>query len=185
MKKQTPSDLKSTNSPTAPRRLTAMERRQYVVGLRTAGATLRQCAEMAVKKFGKDNLPKHYESRSVWRDIKRALDYAYKDIREDVTAFRMIQVDRYESLIRAHWPKAMAAQMGATDRVLKAMKDQNRLLGLDAPQQVDMRVLQIDARIEKLMEAMAARREVEVAGSLGDGRPAYEDSVVEGTARRL
>jgi len=156
------------------------------VALRTAGATLQECADQALRKFGKDNLPKHYDSRSVWRDIKRALDYAYRDIREDFTAFRLIQMDRYESIIRALWPKAITqGRLGATDRILKAMKDQNRLLGLDAPQEYDVRVLQIDARIEQLMESMAARREAEIARSLGDGRQAHDDSVVEGTARHL
>ena len=182
---ENPSDIRSNNSPTAPRRLKATQRRQYVVALRVAGASLRQCAEAAVEHFGEENLPKNYSSRTVWRDIDRAQKLAYRKIAEDLETFRMIQVDRYEHLVRAHWPKAMAGLFGATDRVLKAMKDENALLGLNAPAQVDMRVLQIDARIEQILEAMAARQQAEVAGALGSGGGQAEDSIVEGTARRL
>lgn len=184
---QNPEDVRNNNSPTTPRRLKTAERRQYVVALRTAGATLEQCAIQAARKFGEENLPKHYleDTRIVWRDIQRALEQAYENIRQDWTAYRMIQMDRYESVIRAHWPKAMAGHLGATDRVLKAMKDESKLLGLEAPQQVDMRVMQIDSRIEDLMERVASRREAEVAGALGAGGGEAEDSVVEGTARHL
>lgn len=183
---ENPSDIRSNNSPTAPRRLKALARRQYVVLLRTAGISLQQCADEAIDHFGEENLPKNYNSRSVWRDIDRASKLAYKDIAKDLTTFRMIQVERYEKLIRAHWLKAMTGlSLGSTDRVLKAMKDQNALLGLNAPAQVDMRVVQIDARIEQILEAMASRQQVAISGALGSGGEQAEDSVVEGTARRL
>ena len=183
---ENPPDIRSNNSPTAPRRLKALERRQYVVLLRTAGITLRECAEKALERFGEERLPKNYNSRSVWRDIDRASKLAYKDIAKDLTTFRMIQVERYEKLIRAHWLKAMTGlSLGSTDRVLKAMKDQNALLGLNAPDRHDVRVLQIDARIEQILEAMAARRQVAISGALGSGGEQAQDSIVEGTARRL
>lgn len=183
---ENPPDIRSNNSPTAPRRLKALERRQFVVKLRAAGATLQQCADKAIEDFGEESLPKNYGSRAVWRDIDRALKFAYKDITKDLTVFRLIQMARYEKLIMAHWARAMTGlSLGSTDRVLKAMKDQNRLLGLDAPAQVDMRVLQIDARIEQLMETVAGGTETAVAGALGSGREQTDDSIVEGTARHL
>lgn len=156
-----------------------------MVSLRTAGATLKQCAEQAVIRFGEENLPMNYGSREVWRDIDRAQALAYKTIAKDLTVFRMIQMDRYESVVRAHWLKAMAGDKGATDRVLKAMKDENRLLGLDAPTQVDMRVVQVDARIDELLEAMDSGQQTEVVKSLGSGEGQKEDTIVEGTARYL
>lgn len=183
---ENPPDIRSNNSPTAPRRLKALERRQFVVRLRVAGATLQQCADQAIEDLGEENLPKNYNSRAVWRDIDRAQRLAYKGIAKDLTVFRLIQMSRYEKLIMAHWARAMTGlSLGSTDRVLKAMKDQNRLLGLDAPTQVDMRVLQIDARIEQILEAMAARQQTKVAGALGSGGEQAKDSIVEGTARRL
>lgn len=182
---ENPPDIRSNNSPTAPRRLKALERRRYVVSLRTAGATLKQCADKALEKFGEENLPKKYTSREVWRDIERAQKAAYKGIAKDLNIFRMIQVDRYESVVRAHWLRAMMGDKGATDRVLKAMKDENKLLGLDAPAQVDMRVLQIDARIDQLLETVASGAERETAPALGSGSDQGEDATVEGTARYL
>jgi len=182
---ENPPDVHNNNSITAPRRLKATERRQFVVALRTAGATLQQCAKQAVEKFGEEQLPKNYNRQAVWLDIKRAQKHAYKSMGEDLKTFRMIQVDRYEAVIRAHWLRAMAGDKGSTDRVLKAMKDENALLGLNAPAKVDMRVLQIDARIEQLMETVASGRQAEAPKALGSGGDQEEDSIVEGTARRL
>ena len=184
---QNPPDQRNNNSPTAPRRLLAMERRQYVVALRSAGATLLQCGQQAVKRFGEENVPKNYgtDTRIVWRDIQRALEQAYQGINQDWATYRMVQMDRYETIIRSYMPKAMAGHLGATDRVLKAMRDQSKLLGLEAPQQVDMRVTQIDARIEQLMAGMARGSEGSSPPSLGSGGDEEEDSIVEGTARRL
>lgn len=161
------------------------ERREFVIKMRTAGASLDQCAQEAKRKFGEENLPRGYEANDVWKDIQRAQYRIYRDLGGLLTTFRLIQTERYENLIRAHWLRAMAGHLGATDRVLKAMRDQSRLLGLEAPQQVDMRVVQVDARIEQLMEAVGARRQIEAPGGTGGGTTKDHGTIVEGTARHL
>jgi hypothetical protein len=172
-------------SPSHPRRIKVAERRAYVVAMRVAGAQLQQCADAAIQKFGAENLPKNYGATQVWTDIARAQERVYSNIRDDLTIFRMIQMDRYEGVIRFLWPKALRGEMGAMDKLLKAMKDESKLLGLEAPQQVDMRVMQIDARIERLMEAVASRRQDQTARALGDGGAEMEDAIVDVSARRL
>jgi hypothetical protein len=170
----------------ARRRLKTVERRQYVVALRTAGATFRQCADQAIAHFGAENLPRGYGPRYAFIDITAVLDKAYKEMNQDLRAYQQIQVSRYEGIIRTHWPAAMTGKdKGATEIVLKAMKDENKLLGLDSPQRVDIRVQQIDQRIERLMAELTSGPEGATAGQLGAGGSVEEDSVVEGTARHL
>ena len=161
------------------------QRRAFVIRLRMAGASLQQCADEARRKFGDESIPQGYDDRAVWQDIQRAQNRIYKDIRKELTVFRMIQLERYETMIRSYWPKAIAGHHASADKVLQAMREENKLLGLSAPQQVDMRVLQVDTRIEQLMEAMAAQRQGEAARSLGAGAESEEDSIVEGTVRHL
>lgn len=169
-----------------PLQIEVTERRDFVVRLRTAGASLDQCAQEATRKFGADNLPVGYDRRHVWKDIQAVQERVYADLREHLTTFRMIQLERYENIIRSLWPKAITGKhMGMLDRLLQVMRDENKLLGLYAPQQVDMRVVQVDARIEELMANMAARREAEVSKALGAGGATASGSVVEGTARHL
>jgi len=169
----------------AARRFKVVERRQYVVALRTAGATFRQCADQAVAHFGAENLPKGYDERYAFSDIEASLDKAYKVMNQDLRAYQQIQVGRYENIVRVHWPEAMKGSKGATELVLKAMKDENKLLGLDSPQRVDIRVQQIDQRIERLMAELTSGPEGATASQLGTGSGFEEDSIVEGTARNL
>ncbi len=167
-------------------RLSAAERRQYVVALRTAGATFQQIADQTAAKFGLEHLPKHWGPRTAYNDVKAVLDAMYKGMTQDIRGYQQIQVGRYESIIRTHWPAAMTGKdKGATELVLKAMKDENKLLGLDSPQRVDVRVQQIDQRIERLMAELTAGSEGAVAGQLGTGGGDEEDSIVEGTVRHL
>ena len=58
----------------------------------------------------------------------------------DTDTYISLQNERYESLIGAHWEKAMQGKGFDTDRVLKAMDQQADLLGLKQPakQHVEM-----------------------------------------------
>ena len=168
------------------KRLNTAERREYVIALRTAGATFQQIADQALAKFGKENLPNGWDPRYAYTDVKRVLDKMYREMALDMRGYQQMQVGRYENIIRVHWPKAMSGKdKGATELVLKAMKDENKLLGLDSPQRVDIRVQQIDQRIERLMAELTSGPEGATASQLGTGGGFEEDSIVEGTARNL
>ena len=167
-------------------RLATAERRQYVCALRAAGATFQQIADQVANEFGLEKLPKGWDERYAYNDVKRVLDKMYKEMYLDLRGYQQIQVQRYESIIRTHWPKALSGKdKGSAELVLKAMKDENRLLGLDQPQRVDIRVQQIDQRIERLMAELTSGTEGEAVSQLGAGGSVEEDSIVEGTARHL
>jgi len=75
--------------------------------------------------------------------------------------------------------------------VLKAMQGMNKLMGLDAPQKLDVRVEQIDTRIEQLMAViegqpvaqLAAGRQAEAPGDAGAEGFGPDDAIVEGSFR--
>ena len=166
-------------------RLKTAERRQYVCALRAAGATYHQIADQAAKEFGLDRLPKGWDHRFAYKDVKRVLDKMYKEMYIDMRGYQQIQVQRYEGMIRTFWPSAMRRDKGSAELVLKAMKDENKLLGLDSPQRVDIRVQQIDQRIEQLMAELTTGPEGEAVSQLGAGGGGEQDSIVEGTVRHL
>lgn len=161
------------------------ERRHFVITMHRAGASYSQVAEAAIAKFGLENLPLGWDERYVNKDVRAVVHHLYRDMAEHLRLHRMVQFERYEKIIMAHWPRAMAGHLGSTDRVLKAMRDENLLLGMDAPQRFDVRVQQVDQRIERLMEALASGGEAEAVRAPGAGGAGEDDAVVEGTARYL
>jgi len=155
------------------------------VALRAAGATFQQISDQTVKQFGREKLPKGWDSRYAYKDVKAVLDKMYKEMYIDMRGYQQIQVQRYEGVIRTFWPGAMKKDKGSAELVLKAMKDENKLLGLDSPQRVDIRVQQIDQRIEQLMAELTTGPEGKAVSQLGAGSGGEQDSIVEGTARNL
>ena len=99
-------------------------RRLKALDLRLAGATYRQLGEM---------LGVHYST--AWDDVQIMLaEYG----REPAEAIRNAEVARLDRLLMAHWPKAVQGDAKATATVLSIMDRRARLLGLDAPQQLDI-----------------------------------------------
>ena len=55
------------------------ERRRFVLDMRKSGATYDAIAKAAIRHFGEDNLPKGFDSRYAWFDIKRELTRINKE----------------------------------------------------------------------------------------------------------
>ncbi len=129
-------------------RVTARQREARALQLRQAGLTYAQ-------------IGRHLgvcESRA-WRIVQRALRRVVAD---PLGELRQLENLRLDSLLMAVWPKAMAGQLEAVDRVLSIMARRARLLGLDAPTQ--HQVLSIDA-----IDAEIVRLEAELRGLEADG----------------
>jgi len=180
-----------SNAAMCARRIAVTERRAYVISMRKAGATYDQIADMAIQHFGREALPNAWSGSFASTDVQRTLDKIKRGMHDDLREYMWFQIQRYESLIRAHWPQAMKGHEGHTDRVLKAMQGMNKLMGLDAPQKLDVRVEQIDTRIEQLMAViegqpvaqLAAGREEEAPGKAGAKGFGSDDAIVEGSFR--
>ncbi len=66
----------------------------------------------------------------VQRDIKHALKYV---LREPAEAVRRIELDRLDTMLTVLWPRVLAGNLNAMDRVLRIMEKRSKLLGIDAP----------------------------------------------------
>ena len=100
------------------------QRRLKALELRLAGASYRQIGE---------SLGIHYTT--AWDDVQVMLqEYAT----EPADAVRNAEIARLDRLLLAHWPLAIKADPKATATVLSIMDRRARLLGLDAPQKVDI-----------------------------------------------
>ena len=68
--------------------------------------------------------------------VKRAL----KEVkREPCQALITLEAERLDKMQTALWAKAIRGDYGAVDRILRIMERRARLLGLDAPERVDLK----------------------------------------------
>lgn len=125
-------------SETNPQLLTTAKRRAFVLQYRRGGATYQQIAKKAIGHFGAGALPKGWDERYAWKDVKRELDRLRNDMAEDAEEVRQMELERLLELQRALWGKAQKGDERAVDRVLKIMKRRADLLGLDAPVKTDI-----------------------------------------------
>lgn len=135
----------------------AAERRKKALALRLAGATLNEIAEVNGCAVS-----------TVHADIQRCLS----DIpRQEADELRAQEVTRLDRLQRACWDPALAGDLAAIDRALRIIDRRAKMLGLDAPQQVEVTGVDVDldatvARIMAVAEAVAKHGD-EVIGDDG------------------
>lgn len=65
-----------------------------------------------------------------------------------VIEYRQVQMERIQAAYNALWPNVVAGRIDAINTMIRLMDREARLLGLDAPQKVD-----ITARIQQAAEA--------------------------------
>lgn len=86
-----------------------------------------------------------------------AFELVQKGLRDTVgaaaTEVRRLEELRLERLHQVIWPKALAGHGESIDRVLRVMDRRAKLLGLDAPAELDIRELRavVFARIQELL----------------------------------
>lgn len=112
---------------TSPRRLAAAERQRQALLLRRGGASYDQIAQ----RLG------YRDRASAYRAVLAALEQTLREPAEEV---RALELERLDALLLAHWPAATSGNVEATDRVLRIMERRARLLGLDAPRQLNVRL---------------------------------------------
>ena len=106
-------------------RYSLQERRGEVVKLKRAGHSDRQIALILDEKGTKIS---HTQVHNDWRTALKELIDAYSN---DAVAFRAIQNDRYAALLQVWWPRAMAGDEKALDKVLSIIKGIREINGLD------------------------------------------------------
>ena len=110
--------------------LAVRQRQQQAIGLRMAGATIKQIAE----QLG-------YASESgAYKAIMRELEATTQQMSGSTEAVRQIELKRLDSMQFPQWQGVMAGDQQAVTTVLKIQERRASLLGLDAPNQIEARV---------------------------------------------
>jgi hypothetical protein len=105
-----------------------LQHQQQALELRRAGKSFTEIAQAL-------GLGRSYTHRLV----QSAMREAVAQIAQAGDELRAMEVDRLDALMVTVWPMARRGNLGAVDRVLRIMERRARLLGLDAPE-----VLQVD-----------------------------------------
>ena len=126
---------------TSAKQIETAERRAAILDLRKAGSDYRQIAKDIIKHFGVDNLPKGFDERYAWMDVKRELERLNTERREDTLEIRTLELERLDRLLMSFYPKAIKGDYQAADRVLKIMAQREKYIaGLAVPQKIDIDV---------------------------------------------
>lgn len=120
--------------------LITAERRSFVLNLRKAGVTYMEIARLAIQEFGSDSLPKGWDERYAYKDVKRELERLRKDMAVDVEDIRELDLERLDVMLEAIWKKATGdkTDYDAMDRVLRIMERRDKLLGLGKAPPIDL-----------------------------------------------
>jgi hypothetical protein len=82
--------------------------------------------------------------------IKSALQKLTKDMRGQAEEVRSLEMTRLDDLQSAIWGDCMEGKLTAIDRVLKIMERRSKLVGLDAPERLDIKA---DLKLEQMKDA--------------------------------
>jgi len=109
------------------RRIIAREREKRAMELRLAGATYAQIGEAL-----------GISAQAAHKAVMRALDRINEKLAEDAQKVLRLELERLDKMLLALWPQAQRGNQGAVDRILRIMERRARLLGLDAPHNVNV-----------------------------------------------
>lgn len=123
---------------TSAKQVTAAERRTFVISLRKAGHRYQDIVDRTIEKFGLDVLPKGWDTRYAYKDVKRELDKLNKERTLALEEIRTLEVQRIDELLTVIWPMAMGGNLGAVDRIIRLMERRARYEGLDRPAVLDV-----------------------------------------------
>lgn len=104
-------------------RVNALDRQLKALELRKAGASYRAIAA----QLG-------YSLTGAYKAVDKALTATLSEAAEPL---RTLELERLDAMQVALWPQARQGNQGAVDRILRIMERRAKLLGLDAPTQVD------------------------------------------------
>tara|TARA_R100000700_G_C3143141_1_gene124302 strand:- start:47 stop:541 length:495 start_codon:yes stop_codon:yes gene_type:complete len=82
--------------------------------------------------------------------ISGALKKLTKEMKGQAEQIRSLELTRLDEMQSAIWDDCMGGKLTAIDRVLKIMERRSKLVGLDAPEKIDVRG---DIKLEQMQEA--------------------------------
>ena len=187
-------DIKSKNTylascTTAPKMIEATERRAKLMEWRRERyLSFRELAEKAKEYWGEDNLPKGYDHRYAWQDVRKALDITIEELWFNTGQFvaeellRLGEMNQYLYQLRENNPDD-DFKLKCIDRMLKVQQRKAKMLGLDKPQKMEVSHKYIDVvdekkkldalkRIGEVLQSKHGERGKELLGRLVDVKDA-------------
>lgn len=118
-------------------------RRLLVLEYRRQGGTYRQIAETIRQEIGEERLPKGWDERYAYMDLKRELERVRSEVAETAEEVLSLEVKRLDEMLTRIYPVALGSDKvppdpRAIDRVLRIMERRSKLLGLDAPERKEL-----------------------------------------------
>jgi hypothetical protein len=146
-------------SASAAQRAKTAERRTQAIQLRLAGLDF----ETIAKRLG-------YSSRqAAAKDLQRALARNIEMERSAADELRHVELMRLDRLQGAFWARALGGDLKAAEFCLRVVTERRKLLGLDAPAQVEVITLDaVDAEIRRLEAELSGRAEADAASAFED-----------------
>lgn len=120
-----------TRSKTSPTLINTAERRARALELRKGGGTFRQIASAIIDKYGADRLPRGYDERYAWMDVKAELDKLRETMKEDAQDVFQLHLERYNAILAGHYVNARQGNVKAAGVVLRTMERIEKLYGLE------------------------------------------------------
>lgn len=127
-----------------------LERQAKAVALRLAGLDFQSIAD----QLG-------YSSRTTaGNDVRNAISARVQDGTRSIDELREVELMRLDRLQAAAWAKALTGDQKMIELSMKIIDRRCKLLGLDAPAQVEVVTLDwLDTQIRELQAVIASRRE--------------------------
>ena len=144
-----------------PERERAAERRLQAFQLRKAGNTYEAIGEaLGVSKV------------AAYKLVRRVVESLDSQSQAEAKVYRALQLARLEEALKAIWPRAMAGELKAVDRVIKILEREAKLLCLDQPIKIDVtdrvRQMAIEYGLDPDEAVETARRIIRDYGSGSD-----------------
>jgi hypothetical protein len=114
-----------SESKTSVRRLEAVEKQLKALELRKAGKTFLAIAG----ELG-------YASQS--GAFKAVISALHKTLQEPADELRVLEIGRIDTALAAIWPQVQGGDLPSVDRFIRLSERRSKLLGLDAPTNVDV-----------------------------------------------
>jgi hypothetical protein len=125
------------------------KRRSQAVKLRSTGATLEMVAAAIAKEF---DLPK-YGKVQAFRDIDFGLKELNTECRHNAEEYRRQALERLEEMLFRLQPKIKIGETKSIDAAVRIIDRQSKLLGLDAPIQIQVEEL-VDQELHLLVQGL-------------------------------
>lgn len=122
--------MQINQSPTAPKRTVAAERRVQALELRKAGHTYQDIGDIL-----------GISGQAAHKHVVKALEVIRNKISEEAEALRTLEVQRIDNLFLVMYKRAEKGDYNAVDRCIRLMERRAKLLGLDAPTNTNVNMI--------------------------------------------